>query len=132
MYSFGSPLNLLTSNFGNFIFIVLLTGLFILVILVVSSRFSFSDHCCNTLSIFIPMIAISLWISSAVLFHGLFPPYPLFPLEFLHLTSKLSVLFSLTAIFSIIALRYSLYYQCLAKSEWRFKLTFLNGLYALL
>ena len=60
LYLFESPLNLLISNFSNFKFVVLLTGLFISVALVVSSCFYFSDFCCNALSIFILKIAISL------------------------------------------------------------------------
>ena len=99
LYSFGSPLNLLISNFSNFKLVVLLTGLFISVALVVSSVF---------ISL-IFVVTLSLFLYSRLLFHsesppqflfyGLLLPHSLFPLEFLHLTLKLSALFSLSAIF---------------------------------
>ena len=47
LYFFVSLQDLLIANFGNFIFIALLTGLFIAMDLVGSFCFSFSDLCCK-------------------------------------------------------------------------------------
>ena len=51
LYFFVLLQDLLIANFGNFIFIALLTGLFIAMDLVVSFCFSFSDLCCKGPSI---------------------------------------------------------------------------------
>ena len=100
------------SNFGNFIFIV--SGLFISLALVVLLVF-LSLIFVVTLSLFLfSRLIFHYEAPQQFLFHWIFPAHPLFPLEFLHLTSKLSALFSLTAVFSTIALRCSLHGQYLA------------------
>ena len=132
LYFLGSPLDLLISNFGNFIFIVLLTRLFLSMPLVDSSCFSFSGLCCNILSIFNIKIAISLKSSSAVSI--LWVIYPSSSISFRIFSSSFKFIWAFLSHcnFLIIALHCYLHCQYLATSDWRLKLTFLNRLYALL